>query len=105
MDGWMDMTKLIVAFRNFTNAPKNSYFVEDLILLASYTMSNAKYRFPFMVSRYVPMDAGFLCDNPTALSDSIKGTPVVTDVSKEQNASTFKDRQCKKSPFKTDLGL
>jgi hypothetical protein len=23
VDGWTDMTKLIVAFRNFANAPKN----------------------------------------------------------------------------------
>jgi DUF2075 family protein len=26
-DGWTDMTKLIVAFRNFSNAPQNHKFV------------------------------------------------------------------------------
>jgi hypothetical protein len=39
-DGWTDMTKLIVAFRNFANAPKNtSCFVSTIHIPVIFYMA------------------------------------------------------------------
>ena len=36
-DGQIDMTKLVVAFRNFANAPKNASCYLQIIALSTYT--------------------------------------------------------------------
>jgi hypothetical protein len=46
MDGWMDMTKLIVAFRNFVNAPEKG---DQLVLTFNFdthiSLSHRDYDF------------------------------------------------------------
>jgi hypothetical protein len=46
-DGWTDMTKLIVAFRNFVNAPKKSILIHHR-KEPKYEISNANDQLPYL---------------------------------------------------------
>jgi len=44
--GWADMTKLIVAFHNYANAPKYSAFCTDGVSCVCYDPHNQQTLFP-----------------------------------------------------------
>jgi hypothetical protein len=63
-DGWIDMTKLIVAFRNFANAPKMAYIHKKQIIVDSDTVTLLKLK--------------AISERPKAFKTEIKGCPCTT---------------------------